>query len=59
MKNDHSGVENPGLVQGPACWPADCEGQVSAQEPGGGGHRSVLLLVLYYLCPLGHAPSRL
>ena len=56
MKNDHSGAENPDFVQGPACWPADCGGQGSAQEPGGGDHRSVLLLELYYLCPLGHAP---
>lgn len=54
MKNDHSGAENPDLVQGPAHWPADRRGQVSAQEPGGGDHRS--LLVLCYLCPLGHAP---
>lgn len=56
MKNDHSGAQNPDLVQGPARWPADRGGQVSAQEPGGGDHRSLLLPVLCYLCPLGHAP---
>lgn len=56
MKNDHSGAENPDLSSPACCCQLIMGAKGSAQEPGGGDHRSVLLLELYYLCPLGTAP---